>query len=233
MDAHGNRKDYEGMEVCGGELLEFIRKNRSLSREFCTKLYQELFTPIQLKIEHETEAYSFKQLEADFRKLNEDYLKGAIGPEKWNVLSDMDKKTVEAQKNNFKKVKGYQEKVMKERQRTKEAEIEARQRNEELKKLHQEAMREKEKNAENLKNMQANFQNQMEKVITKKLEIYLGRQSTVESGRRNGTGLSWPVELEAYSFPFSVPFPRAERQNIKAQRIESFLFLVKRGRGET
>lgn len=164
MDAHGNRKEYEGMEVCGGELLEFIRKNRSLSTEYCTKLYQELFAPIQAKIEHEIETYTFKQLEADFRKLNEEYLRRAIGPEKWNVLSEMDKKMVEAQKSNFKKVKGYQEKVMKERQRAKEAEIEARQRNEELKKLHQEAIREKEKNAENLKNMQMNFQNQMDKV---------------------------------------------------------------------
>ncbi|CAB4020782.1 guanylate-binding 1-like, partial [Paramuricea clavata] len=106
MDAHGNRKEYEGMEVCGGELLEFIRKNRSLSKEYCTKLYQELFAPIQAKIEHEIETYTFKQLEADFRKLNEEYLRRAIGPEKWNVLSEMDKKMVEAQKSNFKKVKG-------------------------------------------------------------------------------------------------------------------------------
>lgn len=165
LDAHGNRKEYEGLEVCGGELLEFIRKNRSLSAEFCTKLYQELFAPIQVKIEHEIETYTFKQLEADFMKLNEEYLKRAIGPEKWNVLSEMDKKTVEAQKSNFKKVKGYQEKVMKEKQRTKEAEIEARRRADELKKLHQEAIREKEKNAENLKNMQQNFQDQMNKVI--------------------------------------------------------------------
>ena len=173
MDAHGNRKEYEGMEVCGGELLEFIRKNRSLSTEYCTKLYQELFAPIQAKIEHEIETYTFKQLEVDFRKLNEEYLRRAIGPEKWNVLSEMDKKTVEAQKSNFKKVKGYQEKVMKERQRAKEAEIEARQRNEELKKLHQEAIREKEKNAENLKNMQMNFQNQMDKVAIYQMKLTL------------------------------------------------------------
>ena len=165
MDARGNRKEYEGMEVFGGELVQFIRKNRSLSSEFCTKLYEELFAPIQIKIEREIETYTFKQLEADLMKMNEDYLKRAIGPEKWNILSEMDKKTVEAQKSNFKKLKGYQEKVMKERQRTKEAEIEARQRSEELKKLHQEAIREKEKNAENLRNMQTNFQNQIEKVI--------------------------------------------------------------------
>lgn len=165
LDAHGNRKEYEGLEVCGGELLEFIRKNRSLSAEFCTKLYQELFAPIQAKIEHEIETYTFKQLEADFKTMTEEYLKRAIGPEKWNVLSEMDKKTVEAQKSNFKKVKGYQEKAMKEKQKTKEAEIEARQRADELKKLHQEAIREKEKNAENLRNMQQNFQDQMNKVI--------------------------------------------------------------------
>jgi hypothetical protein len=164
MDAHGNRREYEGMEVCGGELLEFIRKNKSLSTEFCTQLYQELFTPIQLKIENEIEKYTFKQMESDLKSLNEEYLRRAIGPEKWNVLSEMDKKMVVAQKNNFKKLKGYEEKVMKERQRTKEAEIETRQRNEELKKLHQEAIREKEKNAENLRNMQVNFQKQVDKV---------------------------------------------------------------------
>ena len=115
-------------------------------------------------MEHEIETYTFKQLEADFTKLNQDYLRRAIGPEKWNVLREMDKKTMEAQKNNFKKLKGYQEKIMKERQRTKEAEIEARQRSEELKKLHQEAIREKEKNVENLRKMEENFQNKMEKV---------------------------------------------------------------------
>ena len=164
MGAHGNRMEYEGMDVCGGELLEFIRKNRFLSTEYCTKLYQELFAPIQAKVEHEIETYTFKQLEADFRKLNEEYLRRAVGPEKWNVLSEMDKKTREAQISNFKKVKGYQGKVMKERQRAKEAENEARQRNEEVKKLYQEAMREKEKEVENVKNMQMNFQNQMDKV---------------------------------------------------------------------
>ena len=164
MDADNNRREYEGMEVCGGELLEFIRRNKALSVEFCTQLYQELYAPIKAKIEHEIETYTFKQLEEDFTKLNQDYLRSAIGPEKWNVLSEMDKKTVEAQKNNFKKLKGYQEKIMKERQRTKEAEIEATQRNEELKKLHQEAIREKEKNAENLRKIEENFQNQMEKV---------------------------------------------------------------------
>ena len=164
LDANGKRQEYEGMEVSGGELLEFIRKNKTLSTEFCSKLYQELFTPIQLKVEHEIETYTFKQLEADFINLNTEYLKRAIGPEKWNVLSDMDKKMVEAQKSNFKKLKGYQERVMKERQKTKEAEIEARQKNEELKKLHQEAIRDKEKNAENLKNMQVNFQNQVDKL---------------------------------------------------------------------
>ena len=164
MDAHNKRREYEKMEVCGGELLEFIRKNKALSVEFCRQLYQELYAPIEAKIEHETETYTFKQLEADFTKLNQDYLRRAIGPEKWNVLSEMNKKTEEAQKNNFKKLKGYQEKVMKERQRTKEAEIEARQRSEELMKLHQEAIREKEKNAENLRIMQQNFQNQINKV---------------------------------------------------------------------
>ena len=164
MDAHNNRRECEGMEVCGGELLEFIRRNKALSVEFCTQLYQELYAPIKAKIEHEIETYTFKQLEADFTKLNQDYFRRAIGPEKWNVLSEMDKKTVEAEKNNFKKLKGYQEKIMKERQRTKEVENEARQRNEELKKLHQEAIREKEKNAENLRNMQQNFQDQIDKV---------------------------------------------------------------------
>ena len=152
------------MEVCGGVLLEFIRKNKSLSKEFCTVLYQQLFAPIQRKMENEIETYTFKQLEGDFMSLNEEYLKRAIGPEKWNVLSEMDKKTVEAQKSNFKKLKGYQDKVMKERQQRKEAENEARRRDEELNKLRQEAIRDKERNEENIRNMQQNMQEQMEKV---------------------------------------------------------------------
>ena len=164
MDAHGNRREYEGKEVCGGELLEFIRINRTQSADFCTKLYEKLFAPIRDKIENQVATYTFEQLEADFVRMNKEYLKCAIGPEKWNVLSEMDKKTVERQKKNFKKLKGYQEKVMEERRRTKEAEIEAKKRDEELKKLHQEVIREKEKNRENLTKMQENFQAQMEKV---------------------------------------------------------------------
>ena len=152
------------MEVCDGELLEFIRKNRVLSVEFCTQLYQELYAPIQKKIEDEIETYTFNQLEADLKKLNQDYLRRAIGPEKWNVLSEIDKKTVEAQKNSFKKLKGYQEKIMKERQRTKEAEIEAKQKIEEIEKLHLEANREREKNVENLKNIHQCYLNHMDKV---------------------------------------------------------------------
>lgn len=164
INATGQKVEYEGMEVCGGVLLEFIRTNRTLSFDFCTKLYNELFSPIKFKIENDTEKYSFKQLEQDFTTLNQEYIKRAIGPEKWNVLSEMDKKTVEAQKSNFKKVKGYQEKVMKERQKAKELENAARQKQEEVTKLHQESLREKEKNAENLRNMQANFQEQMVKL---------------------------------------------------------------------
>ena len=169
LNANGQRVDYEGMEVCGGVLLEFIRKNKALSVEFCTNLYDQLFAPIKFKIENEIEKYSFSQLEEDFKTLNTEYIKRAIGPEKWNVLSQMDKKTVEAQKSNFKKVKGYQEKVMKERQKAKELENEARKKQEELRKLHLEALREKEKNAENLKNMQTNFQEQIAKVKFLKL----------------------------------------------------------------
>ena len=68
-------------------------------------------------MEREIETYTFQQLELDIIQLNEIYLNRAIGPEKWNVLSEMDKKTVEAQKSNFKRLKGYQENVLKERQR--------------------------------------------------------------------------------------------------------------------
>ena len=168
LNANGQRVDYEGMEVCGGVLLEFIRKNKALSVEFCTNLYDQLFAPIKLKIQNEIEKYSFSQLEEDFKRLNTEYIKRAIGPEKWNVLSEMDKKT-EAQKSNFKKVKGYQEEVMKERQKAKELENELRKKQEELRKLHQEALGEKETNAENLKNMQTNLQEQIAKVKFLKL----------------------------------------------------------------
>ena len=164
IDAHGNRKEYEGMEVCGGELLEFVRKNRSLSTEFCTKLYQDLLKPILLKMEREIETYTFQQLELDIIQLNEIYLNRAIGPEKWNVLSEMDKKTLEGQKSNFKKLKGYQENVLKERQRAKEMANEATRRFEETKRLQQEAIREKQQNTQNLNKMQEHFNSQINKV---------------------------------------------------------------------
>lgn len=163
-DAKGQKVEYEGMEVCGGVLLKFISKNKAMSVDFCTKLYNELFAPILLKIENDSEKYTFQQLEQDFMKLNAEYIKRAIGPEKWHVLSDMDKKTAETQKVNFKKVKGYQEKVMQEKRRAKELENEAKERQEEVKKLHLESRREREKNAENLNNMQTKFQQQMEKL---------------------------------------------------------------------
>ena len=170
LDANNRKVEYEGKEVCGGVLLDFIRKNKELSSDFCTKLYNELFAPIKFKIENETEKYSFQQLEDDFKKLNLEYMKRAIGPEKWNILSDMDKKTAEAHRNNFKKVKGYQEKAMQEKRKAKELENEARQRGEEMRQLHQESVREKEKNAENLRNMQTNFQQQMDKVKKRALK---------------------------------------------------------------
>lgn len=163
MDADGN--NVVGLEVCGGELLVFISTNRSHSREYCTKLYQELFAPIQSKIEHEIETYTFNQLDEDIKKFNEAYSKRALGPEKWNVLNDLDKKTIETQKSNFKKLKGYQEKMLNERQKTKRAENEAMQKKEELEKMHQAVVREKEKHLENVKNMEVNFQNQIDKVL--------------------------------------------------------------------
>lgn len=77
---------YEGEEVTGGVLYEFLVKNVQLSQAFCEEKLFFHYQLIEQKLSLEDNSYNYKQYVDDLMTVKDHYVASAKGPAKWNVL---------------------------------------------------------------------------------------------------------------------------------------------------
>ena len=99
-------------KVTGGALEKYTRQNCTESRTFCTKLFSDLYQPIEDRAFKSDASYTFEKLLNDLGDVQSQYLEKAVGPKKWEVYSERSK-YVKSQQALFKKVRGFKDEIFK------------------------------------------------------------------------------------------------------------------------
>ena len=131
--SHGE-ETAEKLQVKGGVLFEFISENYTKSFDYCRKVFDQLYNPIQTKVSCPGKDYKYEHLEKDLHRLREDYLSQAIGPAKWEVFN-VKRAEIENQKVLFSKLEGFRIAKFEATQRAELAEANAREFGEKMNKL--------------------------------------------------------------------------------------------------
>ena len=110
-------RDVEGKAVTrdivvGGVLFAFTQENYKRSQMYCSKVFDDLYKPIKDQILVLGDTYTFQTLQDDLQNLHEKYLLQAIGPAKWEVY-DQKRIVIETVLAVFKRLAGYEERLMK------------------------------------------------------------------------------------------------------------------------
>ena len=82
-------------KVIGGALYATAEENRKRSREYCNKLFTDLYTRIRKQVEAAEDGYTVKKLEADIKKLRQEYDSKSAGPEKMYIHEKMERQIEE------------------------------------------------------------------------------------------------------------------------------------------
>lgn len=113
--------------VADGILFKFIQKNYDESVAYCTKLFQELFEPIEKKIKEALKSsdddiqYTFPHLQSDAEKMHDDYYRKARGPAKEFVFIEKKENVLDRQLQVYETMVGFSKQVLKARQEAFEA----------------------------------------------------------------------------------------------------------------
>ena len=99
-------------KVIGGVLFSFVQENYKRSQKYCSKVFEDIYKPIQDKIRLPGDAYNFQNLRDDLQKIYKKYVLNAIGPAKWEVY-DNKKEVIETDKAIFERLAGYEERLLK------------------------------------------------------------------------------------------------------------------------
>lgn len=94
--------------VIGGSVHKFLICNHARSTSFCKQLFEDLYTPISEKTLNSE--ITFQEILEDLRKLQENYFDQSCGPAKWEVY-ETKKQMLEAEKQKFSRLKGYEEEL--------------------------------------------------------------------------------------------------------------------------
>ena len=82
-------------KVSGGALYTIAKENRKRSREYCNKLFTDLFTQIRRRVESAEDGYTAERLQAEIKALCQEYDKKSIGPEKMYIRIKMEEQIEE------------------------------------------------------------------------------------------------------------------------------------------
>ena len=77
-------------KVIGGALYATAEENRKRSREYCNKLFTDLYTKIRRRVESGVDGYTAETLQAEIKALHHEYDKKSIGPEKVYIRNKME-----------------------------------------------------------------------------------------------------------------------------------------------
>ena len=170
--------------VTGGIFLKFIQQNYSLSHKQCTQLFQDLYQPIENRIQRAlsqtTETnYTFNDLQKDISDLDKKYLARAIGPAKWEVYNEKQQQLASTNEG-FKHVEGFKADALEASRKEREAVAIVKASEERLQNLQKQMKEEKATHLEQLQKIQTDHSNAIERVHVegqKQLERELQKQN--------------------------------------------------------
>ncbi|XP_078583830.1 uncharacterized protein LOC144866343 [Branchiostoma floridae x Branchiostoma japonicum] len=169
--ADGTTKKQEGFVVTGGELLQYIQKNRELSKNFCKDLSEHLVGQISglLAGEHvdspspsSSPTFDFDKLLRMVEEAYKQYEQQACGPEKWIVQQEM-AKNLQKLKVEIEKYKAFRTEMLQAEQRAAEAENQAKQ----LREKADEMQQQQQNQAEKIRALEQDQQTQLQLKIAK------------------------------------------------------------------
>ena len=99
-------------KVSGGALEKYTRQNYTESHTFCTKLFSDLYQPVEQRALNSDASYTFEKLLKDLDNIQTQYLGKAVGPAKWEVYRERSEH-VKSQQAMFKKVRGFKNEAFK------------------------------------------------------------------------------------------------------------------------
>ena len=157
-------KTWHKNKVNGGALYPFTIKNMQKSMEFCKNSINELYKPIQDKINSVSSDYTFQDLLMDLANMQSNYFDQAKGPAKWEVY-EYKKKDIESDKQKFTSLKNYEDNMQKTAEEAEKAREENVRMAEEINALRSQVIRENEKHKKTLQEIQESHQ-----VVMKQME---------------------------------------------------------------
>ena len=111
-------------KVSGGALEKYTRQNYTESHTFCTKLFSDLYQPVEQRALDSDASYTFEKLLKDLDNIQSQYLEKAVGPAKYEVYHEWSNH-VKSQQAIFKKVRGFKNETFKAAQEAAEKSAEA------------------------------------------------------------------------------------------------------------
>ncbi|XP_078583827.1 guanylate-binding protein 1-like [Branchiostoma floridae x Branchiostoma japonicum] len=188
--ADGTNRRHKGFVVTGGELLQYIQKNRELSKSFCQSLWESLVDPIRKHVDSPSPYYGFDKLAQELVDACQHYEERACGPEKWAVQQEMTK-SIEKMKAEIEKIKGYQSKIQQAQQKADEAELRAKETEREMQRLRKQSHDLQQTQQKKLERMEQQQKTQIEKVKREMdgqhavaLEKILAKNAELEAQRK-------------------------------------------------
>ena len=149
-------------KVIGGALEKYTGQNYTESHTFCTKLFSDLYQPVEQRALDSDASYTFEELLKDLDDLKSQYLVKALGPAKWEVYRECSEH-VKSQQAMFKKVRGFKDEAFKAAQKASEAGVKAAELSNTLNDLQAQMKDEAELSAKKLEKFQEQHQQEMER----------------------------------------------------------------------
>lgn len=173
-------RDQEGQEwhkkiIIGGALFSFSSKNFQKSKKFCKDLINNLYQPIQDKVDCNDSNYTYDDLMSDINNLQSYYFINAKGPAKWEVY-EKKRKRVEDDKATFTRLKNYEAELHKAAEEVEKVNKKALKMAEELSMLRDQKTRESEIHKAKIEKIKASH----ESALLKMKEDHLKWQKQVE-----------------------------------------------------
>lgn len=189
---------YTVERVADGLLFKFVQQNYNESVTFCTKVFQDLFEPIEQKIKEALKSsddaieYTFPHLQSDAENMHDEYYKKARGPAKDFVFTEKKETVLDRQLQMYETMIGFSKQVLKARQEAFEANQQANEAKRRIDEL--------EKNIQELEQKLLLKQPELEEVIKeqerviRELEVELNQE--IEEERQRFEELSIATELQ-------------------------------------
>ena len=149
-------------KVSGGALEKYTRQNYTESRTFCTKLFSDLYQPVEQRALNSDASYTFEKLLKDLDNIQTQYLGKAVGPAKWEVYRERSEH-VKSQQAMFKKVRGFKNEAFKAAQEASEKSAKAAELSNTVHDLQAQMKDEAELNAKKLEKLQEQHEQEMER----------------------------------------------------------------------